>query len=88
MADQSTDTDTIGCAQRLRLGTWNCGGLSFTQRVLCDELGYDVRALTETHDTGRLTESRRFVVGESVPAGDSASAVALLLLERRVYFLS
>ena len=73
MADQSTGTDTIGCAQRLRLGTWNCVGLSYTQRVLCDELGYDVLGLTETHDTGRLTASRRFVLGEPAPAGDSAS---------------
>ena len=78
MADQSTGTDTIGCAQRLRLGTWNCGGLSYTQRVLCDELGYDVLGLTETHDTGRLMANRRFVVGEPAPAGDSASGVALL----------
>ena len=69
MADQSTETRTVGCAQRLRLATWNCGGLSYTQRVLCDELGYDVLALTETHDTGRLTPSRRFAVGEPAPAG-------------------
>ena len=82
MADQSTETRTVGCAQRLRLATWKCGGLSYTQRVLCDELGYDVLALTETHDTGRLTPSRRFAVGEPAPAGDSASGVALLLSER------
>ena len=82
MADQSTETRTVGCAQRLRLATWNCGGLSYAQRALCDELGYDVLALTETHDTGRLTPSRRFAVGEPAPAGDSASGVALLLSER------
>ena len=82
MADQSTETRTVGCAQRLRLATWNCGGLSYTQRALCDELGYDVFALTETHDTGRLTPSRRFAVGEPAPAGDSVSGVALLLSER------
>ena len=52
------------------------------ERVLCDELGYDVLGLTETHDTGRLTASRRFVLGEPAPAGDSASGVALLLSER------
>ena len=50
--------------------------------MLCDELGYDVLGLTETHDTGRLTANRRFVVGEPAPAGDSASGVALLLSER------
>ena len=80
MADQSTETRTVGCAQRFRLATWNCGGLSYTQRVLCDELGYDVLALTETHDTGRLTPSRRFAVGEPAPAGDSASGVALFFI--------
>ena len=83
MADQPTGTDTIGCAQRLRLGTWNCGGLSYIQRVLCDELGYDVLGLTETgHDTGRLMANRRFVVGEPAPAGDSAFGVAMHLSER------
>ena len=83
MTDQSTETcHTIGCAQRLRLATWNCGGLSYTQRTLCDELGYDVLALTETHDAGRLMPSRRFAVGEPAPARDSDSGVALLLSER------
>ena len=50
--------------------------------MLCDELGYDVLGLTETHDTGRLIANRRFVVGEPAPAGDSASGVAMLLSER------
>ena len=76
MADQSTETHTRGCAQQLRLAPWNCGGLGYTQHVLCDQLGYDVLALTETHDTGRLTASRRFVVGQPATAGDSASGVA------------
>ena len=88
MADQSTETRTVGCAQRLRLATWNCGGLSYTQQVLCDELGYDVLALTETNDTGRLTPSRRFAVGEPSPAGDSASGVAQLLSERPATYVA
>ena len=35
---------------KIKLATWNCGGLSFTQQALCVKLGYDLLALTETHD--------------------------------------
>ena len=49
--------------------------------MLCDELGYDVLALTETHDTGKLTASRRFVVGEPARPGK-------LLLASRCFYRS
>ena len=51
--------------QDRRLATWNCGGLSFTQRELCSEPGYDIVALTRTHDTGSLRSSKSFVTGEA-----------------------
>ena len=32
---------------------------AFTQRELCGELGYDILALMETHDTGSLRHSKQ-----------------------------
>ena len=48
----------IQVGDKIRLATWNCGGLSFTQREICSELGYDILALTETHDTGSIRPSK------------------------------
>ena len=66
----------------LKLATWNCGGLSYTQRELCRELNYDLLALTETHDKGSLQSKNDFIRGDQAPAGDSYSGVALLLSSR------
>ena len=74
--------------ERLRMGntisiaTWNCGGLTFTQRKLCKDLKYDILALTETQDTGSLKGSRNFIPAEPAPSTDKFSGVALLLSDR------
>ena len=68
--------------QQLKIGTWNCGGLSYTQKQLCQELEYDILALTETHDKGTLQKSNNFITGEPAPANDSFSGVALSLSDR------
>ena len=72
----------IGCSRELRLATWNCGGLSYTQRELCRDLDYDVLGLTETHDNEALPSSASFIRGESAPVTDKFSGVALLLSAR------
>ena len=41
--------DNIKPNTKLTIATWNCGGLSFTQRELCKDL-CDILVLTETHD--------------------------------------
>ena len=53
------NTEPIQVGDKIRLATWNYGGLSFTQRELCGELGYDILALMETHDTGSLRHSKQ-----------------------------
>ena len=78
---QSNDNH-IGCTGRLRLATWNCCGLSPTQKQLCLEMDYDILGLTETHDKGALAGSSNFIPAEPAPADDCASGVALLLSQR------
>ena len=56
--------------------------LSFTQRELCSELGYDILALTEKHDTGSLRPSKTFVTGDIAPKGDPCADVAILMSQR------
>ena len=50
---QSVNGRNISMGGKLKLATWNCGGLSYSQRELCAQLGYDIVALTETHDSGQ-----------------------------------
>ena len=76
------NTEPIQVGDKIRLATWKCGGLSFTQRELCSELGYDILALTETHDTGSLRPSNTFVTGDIAPKDDSYAGVAILLSQR------
>ena len=45
-----SDVHQLKLGKHLKLSTWNCGGLTFTQRQLCQELGYNMLALTETHE--------------------------------------
>ena len=66
----------------LKIATWNCGGLSYTQRQLCQELDYDILALSETHDKGTLNVNRNYISSDPVPNDDSFSGVALLLSDR------
>ena len=80
MANLNTEPIQVGV--KIRLATWNCGGLSFTQRELCSELGYDILALTETHDTGSLRPSKTFVTGDIAPKDDSYAGVAILMSQR------
>ena len=72
----------IGCTGSLRLATWNCCGLSVTQKQLCLEMDYDILGLTETHDKGALAGSSNFIPAEPAPDDDCASGVALLLSQR------
>ena len=76
------DADQLKLGEHLKFATWNCGGLTFTQRQLCEELEYDILALTETHDDGTLKNSRKFIMSEPAPASDKFSGVALLLSDR------
>ena len=80
--DNTTRPDHLKLGQRLKVATWNCGGLTFTQKHLCQELGYDLLALTETHDKGGLESSRNYVQSEPAPTDDSFAGVALLLSDR------
>ena len=68
--------------RKIRIATWNCGGLSFTTRELCKDLHYDILVLTETHNSGDLSSSRNFIQSDQAPASDPFSGVALLLSER------
>ena len=77
-----SDVHQLKLGEHLKLSTWNCGGLSFTQRQLCQELGYDVLALTETHNAGTMKNSHNFITSEPAPATDKYSGVALLLSDR------
>ena len=72
----------IGCTERLRFATWNCCGLSPTQKQLCLEMDYDILGLTETHDKGATAGSPNFIPAEPAPENDSAAGVALLLSQR------
>ena len=49
---------------------------------LCSELGYDIQALTETHDTGSLRPSKTFVTGDIAPKDDPYAGVAILMSQR------
>ena len=66
----------------LKLATWNCGGLSYTQRELCRELNYDILALTETHNKGTLPSKKDFICSDVAPTSDPYAGVALLLSDR------
>ena len=79
---QSENPQRIGCAEQLRLSTWNCGGLASTTKQLCEELEYDILGITETHDKGALPASSNFIPAEPAPTNDSFAGVALLLSQR------
>ena len=64
---QSANGRNVSMGAKLKLATWNCGGLSYTQRKLCAQLGYDILALTETHDSGQLRPTKRFLTATLHP---------------------
>ena len=72
----------LGMNNSIKISTWNCGGLSFTQRNLCYDLGHDILALTETHDNGQMSKNTNFIPVEHAPVSDPYSGVALLLSNR------
>ena len=78
----SANGRNVSMGAKLKLATWNCGGLSYTQRELCAQLGYDILALTETHDAGQLRPSKHFLTGDTAPTGDKYAGVAMLLSDR------
>ena len=73
-----THSRNIRVGAKLKLATWNCGGLSFTQRELCTQLEYDILALTETHDKGNVRPSKRFTTGDAAPVVDPYAGVAMM----------
>ena len=73
-----THSRNVRVGAKLKLATWNCGGLSFTQRELCTQLEYDILALTETHDKGNLRPNKRFITGDAAPVGDPYAGVAMM----------
>ena len=79
--DNNTTTSQmcLRLGAQLKIATWNCGGLSHTQRDLCAEYGYDILVLTETHDKGTFKSSRNFITAEPAPDSDRFSGVAILL---------
>ena len=64
----------ISLGDTLKLATWNCGGLSHTQRDMCGQLDYDILALTETHDSGCLRSTKHFITGDAAPRGTRVQA--------------
>ena len=79
---QSANGRNVSMGAKLKLATWNCGGLSYTQRELCAQLGYDILALTETHDSGQLRPTKHFLTGDIAPAEDKYAGLAMLLSDR------
>ena len=77
-----TKVPRLRFAQTIKIGTWNCGGLTFTTQELCRDLGYDVLVLTETHDKGSLKPNSKFITAEPAPENDSFSGVAIMLSDR------
>ena len=75
-------TSQLRLGQELRIGTWNCGGLSFTIKEMCKDLEYDALVLTETHDKGTLSNSRNFITADQAPDNDPYAGVALLLSDK------
>ena len=49
---------------------------------MCGQLGYDILALTETHDSGCLRSTKHFITGDAAPRGDPCAGVAMLLSDR------
>ena len=78
----STSQRYLRLGVKLKIATWNCGGLSYTLRDLCAELGYDILVLTETHDKGTLRSSRNFITAEPAPDSDRFSGVAILFSDQ------
>ena len=81
-AVRTMSTKPLNPGSVLNVATWNCGGLSFTQKELCRELNYDIPSLTETHNSGKLKENKNFLVSDPAPKNDSFSRVGLLLSDR------
>ena len=81
-ADNRVKTPRLRFAQTIKVGSCNCGRLTFTTWELCHELGMDVLVLTETHDNGSLPANRHIITAEPAPENDSYSGMAIMLSER------
>ena len=77
--DSSTRPAQLKIGEPLKVATWNCGGQSLTQKLLLQELDYDILAITETHDKGRLGSGRNYIPSDPVPSDDSFAGVAISL---------
>ena len=89
--DNNTLTNTsrtrLRLGSKLKIATWNCGGLSHTQRDLCADYGYDILVLTETHDKGTLRSSKNFITAEPATSSDRFSGVAILLSDQAAKYV-
>jgi hypothetical protein len=72
--------DHVSYSESLRMGTWNCGGLSKLKKNISSKLNLDVLCLTENHqwrDEDMLT-----IYSDPPPKTDSWSGVSLTLSKR------
>ena len=49
---------------------------------MCGQLGYDILALTETHDSSCIRSTKHFITGDAAPRGDPCAGVAMLFSDR------
>ena len=82
MQHRDDGSSLLRIGNSIKISTWNCGGLSFTQRELCRALNHDILALTETHYKTQFQKNSNFIPADPVPANDTYSGVALLLSNR------
>ena len=82
LVNDNGDIRHVRLGDTLKIATWNCGGLSHTQRDLCGQLGYDILALTETHDSGCIRSTKHLTTGDTAPRGDPCAGVAMLFSDR------
>ena len=75
-------TSQLRLGQPLKIGTWNCGGLSYTIKEMFRDLEYDALVLTETHDKGSLANSKHFITADQAPENDPYAGVAILLSDK------
>ncbi len=61
---------------KLRIGAWNCGGLSKVTMTMCMDIGFDISALSETHKWRSDTDA---IFSEQPEDGDLLGMLRLSL---------
>ena len=78
--------DRLTSAASLKIGTWNCHGLSHLKKELALELDYDVLCLPETH---KYVDSDKLMLYSDTPTkNDPWSGVSLMLSQRISKFVT